>query len=56
MGETTYQLTNVSRVEPAASFFEVPADYQLNDLSNGIVQRLERRNQTVERGGKNDEF
>jgi hypothetical protein len=55
MGETTYQLTNVSRVEPAASFFEVPADYQLNDLSNGI-QRLERRNQTVERGGKNDEF
>lgn len=55
MGETTYQLTNVSRVEPAASFFEVPADYQLNDLSNGI-QRLDRRNQTVERGGKNDEF
>lgn len=55
MGETTYQLTNVSRVEPAASLFEVPADYQLNDLSNGI-QRLERQNQTVERGGKNDEF
>jgi hypothetical protein len=55
MGETTYQLTNVSRVEPAASLFEVPADYQLNDLSNGI-QRLDRRNQTVERGGKNDEF
>jgi hypothetical protein len=54
MGETTYQLTNVSRVEPVASLFEVPPDYQLNDLSNGI-QKFERR-QTIERGGKNDEF
>jgi hypothetical protein len=54
VGETTYQLTNVSRVEPAASLFEVPSDYQLNDLSNGM-QKFERQRQTVERGGK-DEF
>ncbi len=54
MGETTYQLTNVSRVEPVASLFEVPSDYQLNDLSNGI-QKFERQRQTIERGGK-DEF
>jgi hypothetical protein len=28
MGETTFRLTNVSRSEPAASLFQVPADYQ----------------------------
>jgi hypothetical protein len=47
MGETVYQLTNVSRVEPVASLFEIPSDYQVNDM----LQRV----QTVERGLKNDE-
>lgn len=55
MGETTYQLTNVSRVEPVPSLFEVPPDYQVNDLSNE-VQRFERQRKVEERGGKNDDF
>jgi hypothetical protein len=31
MGETTYRLTNLSRTEPAASLFQVPADYAVTD-------------------------
>jgi hypothetical protein len=31
MGETSYRLTNIQRAEPAASVFEVPADYQVVD-------------------------
>jgi hypothetical protein len=50
MGETVYQLTNLSRVEPLSSLFEVPPDYQVNDLSKVETRRA------VERGGKNDEF
>jgi hypothetical protein len=30
-GETVYSLTNISRAEPAASLFQVPADYTIND-------------------------
>lgn len=30
-GESSYRLTNVSRVEPARSLFEVPADYTLKE-------------------------
>jgi len=30
-GETTYKLTNISREEPAASNFEVPSDYSLEE-------------------------
>jgi hypothetical protein len=52
MGETTYQLTNVSRVEPVPSLFQVPPDYQLNDLSN----RLEKGRVRLDAGGKNDDF
>ena len=55
MGETTYQLINLSRAEPSPFLFEIPPDYQVNDLSTDM-QKLERRRQTVERGGKNDEF
>ena len=55
MGETIYQLTNVSRVEPLPSLFEVPPDYQLNDVTNGM-QRVERRVQTLEQTGKDDQF
>jgi hypothetical protein len=30
-GDSTYKLTNISRVEPAKSLFEVPADYTLKE-------------------------
>jgi TonB family protein len=30
-GETTYRLTNISRAEPAASLFQVPADYTVKE-------------------------
>lgn len=30
-GETTYRLTNVSRVAPLPSLFEVPSDYRIKD-------------------------
>ncbi len=37
-GEVTYKLTNIQRSEPAASLFEVPADYRLVDeASKGDV-------------------
>jgi hypothetical protein len=29
LGETTYRLNNISRIEPARSLFEVPSDYTL---------------------------
>ena len=33
MGETTFQLTNISRDEPAHSLFEVPSDYTVKEES-----------------------
>jgi hypothetical protein len=30
-GETVYRLTNISRTEPDASLFHVPADYKITD-------------------------
>jgi len=30
-GETTYKLTNINRVEPAKSLFEVPSDYTIKE-------------------------
>jgi hypothetical protein len=30
-GTTTYELTNISRVEPSASLFQIPADYTVNE-------------------------
>jgi hypothetical protein len=38
MGEMSFRLTNIQRVEPAASLFEVPADYQIVDgpFSKGV--------------------
>lgn len=30
-GDTTYQLTNIQRAEPAASLFQVPADYTVQE-------------------------
>src|SRR5262249_13678696 len=32
-GETVYRLTNVTRAEPDASLFQVPADYGYEDLT-----------------------
>ena len=34
-GETTYRLTNISRDEPAKSFFEVPGDYTIKEGPTG---------------------
>jgi hypothetical protein len=33
-GENTYQLTNISRDEPDASLFQIPADYKIMDTAN----------------------
>ena len=56
MGESTYQLTNVSRVEPLASFFEPPSDYKVTDMSKPLEERIQKRQIIIERGLKNDEF
>ncbi len=37
MGTTTYELTNIDRAEPAASLFEVPADYKVTTLEKGTL-------------------
>jgi hypothetical protein len=43
MGETTYHLTNVSRSEPAASLFQVPADYKVAEGGKAVEFRYEKR-------------
>jgi hypothetical protein len=44
VGETTFRLTNISRSEPAASLFQVPADYQVLDGGKEPVQiKIEKR-------------
>lgn len=35
-GETTYKLTNISRLEPAKSMFEVPGDYTIKADAPGV--------------------
>jgi hypothetical protein len=44
-GETDYRLTGVQRGEPAASLFEVPADYTVKEGQEGPVfeRRIERK-------------
>jgi hypothetical protein len=41
VGETTFRLTNISRAEPAATLFQVPADYTLEKAPtpNVVVQQ-----------------
>lgn len=39
-GENTYQLTNVSRDEPDASLFQIPADYKIMDTAFGDMQMV----------------
>ena len=40
-GEMTYRLTNITRAEPAAALFQVPADYTVRELAPGM-RRLRR--------------
>lgn len=44
MGETTYRLTNISRAEPAAALFQVPADYTVTEANEQF--RFERKIET----------
>jgi hypothetical protein len=38
MGETTYKLTNLSRSEPDATLFQIPADYTVKDQpANNVI-------------------
>jgi hypothetical protein len=39
MGETTYQLTNLSRSEPDPALFQIPADYTVKDQPEGPFAR-----------------
>jgi hypothetical protein len=39
-GDSTYRLTNISRNEPAASLFEVPADYRIRETG---IRRFDRQ-------------
>jgi hypothetical protein len=44
MGDTTFRLSNVSRSEPAASLFEVPADYKIVESGKEPLEiKLEKR-------------
>jgi hypothetical protein len=38
-GDTTYQLTNIQRIEPPASLFEVPSDYTIAQPGD-VVRRI----------------
>ena len=37
MGETTYKLTNVSRAEPDAALFQIPADYTIKEQTYDML-------------------
>ena len=39
-GATTYSLTNISRSEPSATLFQVPADYTVQDAPAPISRRI----------------
>ena len=42
-GETVYKLTNISRLEPAKSLFEVPADYTVKEGMKPMITTLPTR-------------
>jgi hypothetical protein len=42
MGEQTFQLTNVTRYEPAPSLFTVPAGFKVTDGPQPIVYRMKQ--------------
>jgi hypothetical protein len=37
-GQTTYQLTNIQRSEPAAALFQVPSDYAITTGGRGAAK------------------
>lgn len=41
-GETTYRLTNITRTEPSAALFQVPADYTVKEAPAPGVRRARR--------------
>ncbi len=45
MGETDFQLTNIQRAEPAATLFQVPAGYTVEQgvMEGGLLQKRDRR-------------
>jgi hypothetical protein len=47
-GTTTYKLTNIQRAEPAATLFQVPADYTVKDGPNFGVRTMRRERRPVE--------
>lgn len=42
-GETTYRLTNITRAEPSADLFQVPADFTLIAAGTAMAPRIERK-------------
>ena len=42
-GETTYRLTNLTRVDPAPELFEIPADFTVIDAEKGRRMVIEKR-------------
>jgi hypothetical protein len=43
LGETVYSLTGISRADPPASLFQVPADYTVQDKIPAELPRIERK-------------
>ena len=50
MGETVFQLTNIQRTEPAATLFQVPADYTVKQGGPGGRKGMHRRHMGPGRG------
>ncbi len=42
-GENTYKLTNISRTEPAATLFQVPADYTVKNAPGPFTRKLQEK-------------
>jgi hypothetical protein len=40
MGQSTYSLTNIQRSEPAATLFQIPSDYTIQDAAQGRQGRF----------------
>jgi hypothetical protein len=39
MGEQTFKLTNIERIEPDASLFTVPADFTIVDGPQNVIYK-----------------
>ncbi len=40
MGETDFQLTNIQRAEPAATLFQVPADFTIEQGGHNVIYKM----------------